>query len=237
MSHSEPPPPLPAIRLEVTEDYTAQSRPDEGYLRVRRRKMHAVHGDGAIGATFRYDVVERWNQDAIAILLHFVRDGVRRVLLRSAVRPPLAMRNDWIEATEPPLPEGVERGELWEIPAGLVEQGERTAAGLVACAVRETEEEVGLIIAPESVRPLGGPFFPSAGMVGECVYLFECELFGEDTREGPRVAVGDGPLEKGARVVEVPLSLALAWCDRGALPDAKTELSLRRLAAKLGALP
>lgn len=231
MSHSEPPPPLPAIRLEVTEDYTAQSRPDEGYLRVRRRKMRAHHGGGQIGETFKYDVVERWNPDAIAILLHFVRDGERRVILRSAVRPPLAMRDGWIG----PFPDGVDRGELWEIPAGLVEKDERNPQGLVACCVRETEEEVGLTIAPESVRPLGGPFFPSAGIVGECVFLYEAEIDGD----APRHAEGDGPLEKGARVVDVPLSLALAWCDSGALPDGKTEIALRRLDAKMraGAIP
>ncbi|MBI2391629.1 MAG: NUDIX hydrolase [Deltaproteobacteria bacterium] len=219
------PPPLPAIRLEVTEDYTAQSRPDEGYLRVRRRKMRAHHADGTSSEEFKYDVVERWNQDAVAILLHFVRDGARHVILRSAVRPPLAMRDDWIAGE---YPDGVSRGELWEIPAGLVEQHERDRAGLVACAVRETEEEVGLHIRVEDVRPLGGAFFPSAGVVGECVFLFEAEV---DPRERPRPE-GDGPLEKGASVVEVPLSTALAWCDRGALPDAKTELALRRLAAR-----
>ncbi len=153
------------------------------------------------------------------------------MLLRSAVRPPLALRDDLIAPGD--FPDGVDRGELWEIPAGLVEQGERNPAGLVACAVRETEEEVGLVIAPDTVRRLGGPFFPSAGIVGECVYLFEAEIDGD----APRDAVGDGPLEKGARVIDVSLGLALAWCDRGALPDGKTELALRRLAARLGAHP
>jgi ADP-ribose pyrophosphatase len=232
MSHSEPPPPLPAIRLEVTRDYTAQTRPDEGYLRVRRREMHALHA-GVAGETFRYDVVERWNQDAIAILLHFVRDGERRVLLRSAVRPPLSLRGDLLAHPEHPFPDGVERGELWEIPAGLVEKDERTPEGLVGCAVRETEEEVGLRIAPESVRTLGGPFFPSAGVVGECIYVFEAEVDGD----APRDAEGDGPLERGARVIDVPLAQALSWCDRGLLPDGKTELALRRLSARLGARP
>ena len=115
----------------------------------------------------------------------------------------------------------------------MVEKDERDPRGLVECAVRETEEECGLTIAPESVRPLGGPFFPSAGVVGECIFLFEAEIDGD----APREAEGDGPLEKGARVIEVPLAQALAWCERGLLPDGKTELALRRLAAKLGDRP
>ncbi len=222
------PPELPAIRLEVTEDYTAQSRPDEGYLRVRRRKMRARYGDGTLSEPFKYDAVERWNQDAVAIVLHFERSGVRHVILRSAIRPPLALREALIEGAVP-YPDGARSGELWEIPAGLVEPAERDARGLVACAVRETEEEVGLTIEPSSVRPLGGPMFPSSGIIGECVFLFEAEV---DARERPEPE-GDGPLEKGARVIEVPFEQALAWCDAGLLPDAKTELALRRLASRL----
>jgi hypothetical protein len=42
-------------------------------------------------------------------------------------------------------------------------------------------------------------------------------------------------LEKGAALALVALDRALDWCDRGLLPDAKTELSLRRLDARLRA--
>ncbi len=220
------PPPLPAIQLAITEDYTAQSKCDEGYLRIKRRKMRARYSDGSESEEFKYDVVERWNQDAVAILLHFVRDGERHIILRSAIRPPLALRGDLLP--DAARAEGVERGELWEIPAGLVEKDERNAEGLVMCAVRETEEEVALTIAKEDVRPLGGAFYPSAGIVGECVFLFEAEV-SADTRPEP---VGDGALERNAKVIEVPLSRALDWCDRGLLPDSKTELAIRRFAAR-----
>ena len=221
----ETPPPLPAIELTITEDYTAQSKCDEGYLRIKRQKMRATYGDGSKSDEFKYDVVERWNQDAIAILLHFVRDGERYVILRSSVRPPLALRNDLLPSAS--RVEGVDRGELWEIVAGLVEKDERNAEGLVLCAVRETEEEVALKITREDVRPLGGPFFPSAGIVGECIFLFEAEVDVTNRRE----PVGDGALEKHAKVIEVPLSRALDWCNRGLLPDSKTELAIRRFAA------
>jgi ADP-ribose pyrophosphatase len=224
---AEAPPPLPAIGLEITEDYTAQSRCDEGYLRVKRRKMRARYADGGQSEEFRYDVVERWNQDAVASLLHSLRDGVRHVILRSAIRPPLALREELLEGPVP-YPDGVARGELWEIPAGLVEKDERNAKGLIECAVRETEEEVGLVIRAEDVRPLGGAMLPSSGIIGECVFLFECEV--PPGRHA--VPEGDGPPEKTARVIAVPLDLALDWCDDGLLPDAKTELALRRFASK-----
>ena len=221
------PPTLPRIRLEVLDDYTATSKPDEGYLRVRRRTFTAHATGAAPSASFRYDVVERWNQDAVAVVLHFVREGRRYVILRSALRVPLAMRPDPLIGE---VPEGAAQGELWEIPAGLVEAGERTLEGLVACVVRETEEEVGLVIEAAAVHPLGGVLFPSAGVIGECIHMFHAEV---DPAGRPETPPGDGPLEQGARVVEIPLDEALAWCDAGLLPDGKTELGLRRLARVL----
>jgi len=223
-----PPPPLPEIGLEITEDYTGGSRCDEGYLRVKRRKMRARYADGSNSDEFKYDVVERWNQDAVAILLHGVRNGVRYIVLRSAIRPPLALRENLL-AGAVEYPAGVSRGELWEIPAGLVEKDERDAKGLVTCAVRETEEEVGLTIREEDVRPLGGAMLPSSGIIGECVFLYECEV---DTSRA-HSPEGDGALERNARVIEVPFEQALDWCDRGLLPDAKTELAIRRFARRL----
>lgn len=218
----------PGITLEVVGDHTAGSRPDEGYLRVRRRSFVAhVPGDASPTAAFRYDVVERWNQDAVAVVLHFLRNGERHVILRSAIRVPLAMRPDPLVPPAVGLPAGAAQGELWEIPAGLVEADERTPTGLVACVVRETEEEVGLVIGAGAVAPLGGVLFPTAGVIGECIHLFHAEV---DPSGRPPVVHGDGPLEKGAQILEIPLTTALDWCDRGQLPDVKTEIGLRRLA-------
>lgn len=225
------PPTFPSVRLTIVGDTTATSRCDEGYLRVKRLSLVARYGDAPeASASFRYDTVERWNQDAVAVVPHFVREGVRHVILRSSVRPPLALRPDPLIATGAGMPEGVAHGELWEIPAGLVEKDERTAEGLVRCVVRETHEELGLRIGEASVRQLGGAMLPSSGIIGEVIYLYECEV-DPDAHAPPE---GDGsPLEHGARIVHVPLDEALDWCERGLLPDAKTELGLRRLAARL----
>ncbi len=216
------PPRLPGIGLEVVEDHTATSRPDEGYLRVKRRSFVARYpGEAAPSAPFRYDVVERWNQDAVAVVLHFLRDGLRHVILRSALRLPLALRDPTPDRARGRPARGRRPGRAVGDPGRARRAAEKTAEGLVACVVRETEEEVGLVIAPETVHPLGGVLFPTAGMIGECIYLFEAEI---DRRRRPATPYGDGPLEKGARILEVSLEDALDWCDRGLLPDVKTEI-------------
>ncbi|GAC1351531.1 MAG: hypothetical protein NVSMB1_05460 [Polyangiales bacterium] len=224
------PPLAPAIRVEIVDEYTGSAQGDQEYLRVRRFHLVARNGGAAsVSERFSYDAIERWNADAVAIIPHFVRDGVRFIILRSSVRPPFALRGEpFIEPES--FPEGAIHGDLWEIPAGLIEEAERSPQGLYACAIRETAEEVGLQVTAANLHRLGGPIFPSAGIIAEVIYLFECEV----DPESRRAPEGDGsPLERDAKIIEVPLAHALRWCDDGLLPDAKTELSVRRLAALL----
>src|SRR5258707_1022131 len=138
-------PPAPDVTLEIVGDRTASSKCDEGYLRVRRLDLRARwRGTADPSESFAYDVVERWNPDAVAVLPHFEKDGVRRVVLRSSVRPPVPLRGEKYIDGATPIPRDAMRGVLWEIPAGLVEKDERSSEGLVRCAVRETEEEIGV---------------------------------------------------------------------------------------------
>ncbi|MEO7095679.1 MAG: NUDIX hydrolase [Polyangiales bacterium] len=224
-------PELPGVRLDVVGDTTATSKCDEGYLRVKRLSLVARYdGIAAPSEPFRYDTVERWNQDAVAVVPHFLRDRVRHVILRSCIRPPLALRGEPIVTPPLPLPKGAVSGVLWEIPAGLVEKDERSPEGLVRCVVRETAEEIGIAVQESDVHPLGGVLFPSAGIIGELIYLYECEV-DPASRAEPG---GDGsPLEREAQIIELPLATALEWCEAGKLPDVKTELGVRRLASLL----
>jgi ADP-ribose pyrophosphatase len=208
-----PLPALPAIGIVVARDRSAEARATGGFLDVRRLDLVARYPDGTESAPFPYDVAARAALDAVVIAARFVEDGVPHVYLRSAVRPPCALRG------VPPEHEA----ELWELPAGLVEPGEDPAAA----AARELAEELGFTAAVEAMRPLGGWTFPAPGMIGERHIFFVVDV---DPKQR-QVPTEDGSaLERAAAIVSLPVADAIEHCRRGAIRDAKTELALRRLA-------
>jgi ADP-ribose pyrophosphatase len=210
-----PPRPLPApppIRVEVVRDRSAEARATGGFLDVRRLEMVARYPDGTVSAPFAYDVGARAALDAVVIAAHYVEGGVRRVFLRSCVRPPLALR------TIPPLHEGT----LWELPAGLVEPDEDPAA----CAARELGEELGFAATAQDMKPLGEWMFPVPAMIGERHLFFSIEV---DPRARKTPTEDGSALERAAAILALPVADILEHCRRGAIRDEKTELALRRL--------
>jgi ADP-ribose pyrophosphatase len=216
-----PLPPLPSIALSEIEDI---SPPDNagGYLRLRRLRLAAEFPGHGASEPFVYDSVERTALDAVVIAAHFTREGERWVYLRSAVRPPAQLR----PLAQRPLPEKDTLGVLWELPAGLVEAGECSAAGLVRTAARELEEELGFSVEVGRFEVLGPATFPSAGVIGERHHYFEVTVH-PDARRTP--AEDGSVLERHALIAAIPLSEALALCRRGEIEDSKTEIALRRL--------
>jgi ADP-ribose pyrophosphatase len=212
---------LPDIRLELAEDL---SPPDDGgFLRLVRRRFRARYPDGTLSEPFVYDAIDRRAIDAVVIAAHFVSRSERCVFLRSAVRPPLLLR----DASRSPVPE-LDRGVgLWELPAGLVEVDEQTPEGLRACASRELSEELGFDQPPDLLRSLGPSTYPAPGIIGERHFYFEVEV---DPKTRAEPSHDGSPLEHGGLVRGVRLTDALALCAEGAIEDAKTELALRRLA-------
>jgi ADP-ribose pyrophosphatase len=214
---------LPAIKLAIEKD-RSEHAPPRAYLTVRRLELTARFPDGTSSEPFFYDVVERKLLDAVVVVPHF-RDeaGSRRVVLRSALRPPVVFRQR--EAW--PIPERETLGGLWEVPAGLVEPDERSPEGLRSCAIRELYEEVGAKVEPEAMLPLGPSTFPCPGVIGERHFFFHAEI-----DPGALVApVEDGTvLERQAEVVVVTLEDALALVRSGEIEDGKTEIALRRFA-------
>lgn len=201
-------PPLPSARIVVVREREVS----RGFLGVRRLDL-ALELDGETSEPFVYDVVERRALDAAVIAAHFVKDGRRHVVLRSAVRPPFALAG--------------EEGVLWELPAGLIEPGEAP----IEAAARELNEEIGTSLGKERVRALGSAIIPVPAMIAERQHLFHVEIDPAELGE----PAGDGSfLERASRIAHVPLEEALAWARAGGLPDAKTELALRRLAEILG---
>jgi 8-oxo-dGTP pyrophosphatase MutT (NUDIX family) len=215
-------PPFPPIDIHVVADVTEGSSCSEGFIRVRRRRLALTLPDGSRTEDFAYDEASRRLIDAVAVVVHYVdAAGQRMILLRSAVRPPLFLRpkDTW------PIPEERAFGHLWEIPAGLVETAESNEEGLRICAARELEEETGLELTAADIQPLGGGAFPTPGLIAEKIFFFHCEI-----QAGPRPEPkGDGPLEQGARIVDLPLAEAMAMARASVFEDMKTELAIRRL--------
>lgn len=210
----------PKVTIEIVRDDTAAMRSDEGFLRVRRLVLRNRYDDGTTSREYRYDCAERDAMDAVGIVLV---DHGGRVCLRSSIRPPIALRGRY----HVPFPER-EHGDptLWEIPAGLVEPGERGEKGLRACCARETMEEVGLEVDPAAFWRLGGPLYLSPGIVAEQIHFFVAEV----DRGSTRMPTLDGsPVEERCLVEWVAIDEALAACRDGRIADVKTEVALRRL--------
>jgi ADP-ribose pyrophosphatase len=215
-------PALPKHALALIEERPSLDPP--GFLRLRRVLLRVLFADGTSSEPFEYDTIDRGRLDAVVVAAHYRdADGRRQVILRSALRPPVAMR----ARETSPVVEKASLGALWELPAGLVEADERSAEGLRRCAARELSEEIGAEVAPEALRELGPSAFPAPGVIGERHFFFHVEI--DPTRL--RVPSEDGSaLEKHAAVVSVDLAHAIHLTRTGAIEDEKTELALRRLA-------
>jgi ADP-ribose pyrophosphatase len=209
-------PSLPGIAVRIAHDRSDAARAMGGFLNVRRLDLVAIAPDGTMSREFRYDIATRASLDAVIMIAHYALEGTTRVFLRSAVRPPLAVRDI-------PPPHG---GSLWELPAGLIDPGETAREA----AARELHEELGFEVSPAEMKDLGPPAFPAPGFIAEMHHFFHVEV--DPSRRG--VPKEDGSiLEQGAMIVELPLAKALDRCRAGEITDSKTELALRRLAERM----
>lgn len=218
---------FPRIELELLEDLTPPAA--AGFLRLIRRRYRAHYPDGSVSAPFVYDLIDRPAIDAVVLVAHYLdNEGVRRVFLRSSVRPPVAAR----DLARSPHPErDPVQGTLWELPAGLVEPSEQTPAGLVHAAGRELAEELGFAVEPAAFRELGASVFPVPAMIAERLYFFEVSVKPEERGEP---SLDGSALERFGEVRALGLDEALELCRDGTLMDCKTELALRRLAERHG---
>ncbi len=218
-----PLPKLPGHRLQI-EGETAPPPSQRGFVYVRHLKMRATFADGTVSEPFSYDCADRSRMDAVVVVPHYRSDdGQVMVVLRSALRPPVFARPEDVR----PVTEKDSLGELWEVPAGLVEASERSERGLRECAARELFEETGLEVAVDAVEPLGPSTFPTPGLIGERHFFFHARV---DPKKRVPPPEDGSTLEHAAALVDVTLEEALAGCRAGEVEDAKTELALRRLA-------
>jgi ADP-ribose pyrophosphatase len=207
-------PPLPApppIAIRVVRDRTATSRADGGFVNVRRLDLEAGYPDGSNSPAFKYDVIDREAIDAVVVVAFERRGGDRgdrEVWLRSCPRVPLLLR-------------GGREGHLWELPAGIIDPHETPRAA----ARRELHEELGFDVTEDALVTLGTPTYPAPGFIAEQHFYFAVDVTG--LPHGAPLEDGSA-LERGARLHRAPVNELLALCRAGALPDAKTELALRR---------
>lgn len=101
--------------------------------------------------------------------------------------------------------------EIWEIPAGTLEEGEP----FLECASRELEEETGYRAAHWTEL---ATFHPSPGFCDEELRVF----LAEDLSEGSARTEADEHLE----TARVPLLEALDWIQAGRIVDAKSIVGL-----------
>ena len=201
-----------------------------GFLVLRRLTLVNRRADGSASEPYSCDFVERsYGLDAVAVVVYrrTVEPGRLEVLLRRGLRPPMEFgRGENVPiADENPSPFCV------EIAAGLIENHDRGVAGIEARASAEIEEELGYKVAPERLVSLGAPVVPTPSVIPERLYLYAAELTSDDVRYE---LSGDGsPMEEGAETSWWALGEAIRACTDGRIVDAKTEIGLRRLQAKI----
>ncbi|MEL7369376.1 MAG: NUDIX hydrolase [Myxococcota bacterium] len=212
------------IGVEVIEDISGIASPVDGFARRFRHRAQSRLSDGSATASFTADYVDRapGRRDAVAVILYEPDDepARTRVLLRQQMRYPVYV------AAGAPL--------MTEVVAGILEPGESP----LDAARRETTEETGFTVDAADATRLGGPFYPSPGIMCEMVYVVAVKLPSGALDAPLPEGAGDGsPMEVGARPVVLSLNEALGLPARPpradpadiTLCDAKTEIALRRL--------
>jgi ADP-ribose pyrophosphatase len=211
--------------VELVRRIDAPPLPGRAYLSLHRLELRNEYPDGATSRIYPYDAVLRRWLDAVVLLLTTGAGADLAVALRSCIRPPLLLRAGAVT----PLADAPAAPFLWELPAGLIEEGDRGADGIRARAAAEAFEEVGVRVPAERFALLPGAPFVSPGVIPERIFFARADAGSPVAAEAP---AGDGsPVEERAEIRWIALDDALAMCDRGEIDDMKTELGLRRLAA------
>lgn len=220
----------PTIKLTAVDKEVMQ--PETGFLRIIRGKVVFHYPDGtAPSEPFTLDRIARANNDAAAIVAHYYDSATHKpmVYLRSSIRPALSLR----DYTDSKILEQEDAGNLWEIPAGMIETDEVGIDGAKAAAARELEEEIGFTYTAADMKLLGKRIFTNVASSAERIIFFEIEV--NPHRRG-RPAGDGGPMERGAEIIAFPLHDAIQAVQDGYLPDAKTEIGLIRLGRLYGEL-
>lgn len=154
---------LPDIKVHYIGD-SENSR----FLTLHRVKLSLEYPDGTMSEDFVHDIVTREKPDAVVIVPFDMSEvtggGQIKVWLRSCIRPAISHRY--------PFPNSFGSG--WELPAGLIDPGERPEEA----AVRELREEVGFEV--DELFELGTPVFGCVGLSAERLFFYGVNVTGMD---------------------------------------------------------
>ncbi len=197
-----------------------------GFLTIRRLMLRNRREDGSRSRLYLCDMLERpMGLDAVVVALFTRAHGPVEVLLRDALRPSLVLGRGG--SSPIPVADSRDRLRFPELVAGIIEAEDQGEDGIRHRAALEVAEESGYQVRAADVVLLGAGSFPVPGMIAERWWLTAVEVAAPDHRTAPE---GDGsPMEEGAESRWMPLDQAIAACVSGAIEDAKSELTLRRL--------
>lgn len=213
---------LPAPPHITITEKSAQILPETGFIKIKRSEILFHYPDGTTSKPFTADRSFKGTDDAVGILAWFKKNGLPYIYLRSAIRPPLSLR----DYSSTGLPEVQDIGNLWEIPAGGIEKTELGYDGIFSAAARESEEEIGFTLSPKDFKFLGKRIFIDPGSSGTRMFLVHCEV---DPKNHTEPSTDGGPMEAYGQLLSISLKDALQAVKDGYIIDTYTEIGIRRL--------
>lgn len=212
-------------KVEIVSQREAGPADSHAFLRLHRLKVRNTYVNGEMSPIYSYDGVLRKWLDAVVIVLTGTLDGHDVVCLRSCIRPPVLLRGK----TSLPVEDEAVFCTMWELPAGLLEEGDRGASGIRKRASIEVMEETGYSVDSVHFTPLGGAPFTSPGVIPERLHFVTARV--DDIADRGKAAGDGSPAEDGGGIWWIPVRDAMEMCESGEIVDAKTELGIRRWAA------
>ena len=168
---------------------------------VETYKVRKEHDDGTLFG--EYERVNIKRGDAVAMLLHD-RDKDTVILVRQFRLAQFTKTGD---------------GMLWEIPAGMIEAGEKPEE----VAIRETLEETGYMINdPQLMHHM----ILAPGVMDEYIYIYKANI-----SDAQKIEDGGGLAHEGEHleVHEISVTEAKQMIAKGIINDAKTIIALSEL--------
>lgn len=171
----------------------------------------------------------RKGMDAVAIIGYIFENEEPYIYLRSCVRPGLFLR----DFSDSKINEDEYVYNLYEIPAGKIDDNEIGIEGAREAAAREFKEEIGIDLPKERFKLLGNRSFPIAGSYPERIFFFRVFVTPEEEKNRINPETDGHPLEMHAKIKLVKLSDAKNMISNDELYDMKTEIGIHRLIEEL----